>query len=258
MTAPGDWAPVEVELRHWAEAGRAARLWLRDDDAVAVTPALQRLAAMTRNAAVPTMLAVIPAGAEPALADFVVRQLQWRVAVHGFAHTNYASMFAKKAELGAHRPLDVVLADIARGLDWLDGLFAAKLAPMLVPPWNRIDQAVVKELPRLGIEALSAFGPEPGGLVPGPLRLNTHVDIIDWGGNRGGHDHDLLIARLAKSLAQARAAGGRPVGILSHHLVHDATAWGFLEALIGFVGPRSDIGWWPPDRALSGSLNRFG
>ncbi len=258
MTASADWAPLEAELQHWAEAGRAARLWLRDDDAVAVTPALQRLAAMTRNAAVPTMLAVIPAGAEPTLADFVARQPLWRVAVHGFAHKNYAPQGEKKAELGAHRPLDQVLADIARGLDWLDGLFAAKLAPMLVPPWNRIDDAVVKALPRLGIEALSVFGPEPGGLVPVPQRLNTHVDIIDWRGNRGGHNHDLLIVRLAQSLAQARAAGGRSVGILSHHLVHDATAWGFLDALISFMGPRSDIGWWPPDRALPAMPDRLG
>jgi hypothetical protein len=68
----------------------------------------------------------------------------------------------------------------------------------------------------------------------------------------------VLIAHLAQSLSQARAAGGRPVGILSHHLVHDASAWGFLEALIAFVRPRRDIGWWPPERALAGRPERPG
>jgi hypothetical protein len=258
MTTPADWGPVEAELAHWAAAGHAARLWLRDDDAVAVTPALQRLAAIARSAAIPLMLAVIPAGAEPGLADFVARQPAWRVAVHGFAHHNHAPAGDKKAELGAHRPRQAVLADIARGLDWLDGLFAARLMPVLVPPWNRIDPQIVPELPRLGIEVLSAFGPEPTGLVPAPRRLNTHVDIIDWRGSRGGIDHDRLIVQLAQSLAEARQAGGRPVGILTHHLVHDAAAWGFVEALAAFVRPRRDIAWWPPERALSGLADRFG
>lgn len=258
MTAPAEWGPVEAELAHWRAAGKPARLWLRDDDAITVTPALQRLAAMTRNAAIPVMLAVIPAGAEPDLADFVARQPAWRVAVHGFAHHNHAPRGEKKAEFGPHRPREAVLADIVRGLDWLDGLFAAKLAPVLVPPWNRIGEDVVAELPRLGIEVLSAFGAEPTGLVAGPRRLNTHVDIIDWRGSRSGLDHQALIAQLAASLAQARAAGGRPVGILSHHLVHDAAAWGFLEALTAFVRPRGDVGWWPPERALPGRPEGLG
>ncbi len=258
MTALADWAPVEAELAHWRAAGHAARLWLRDDDAVAVTPALQRLGAITQKARIPTMLAVIPAGAEAGLADFVARQPHWRVAVHGFAHANHAPAGEKKAELGPHRPREEVLADIARGLDWLDGLFAARLMPVLVPPWNRIDEAVVRDLPRLGIESLSVFGPEPTGLVAGPRRLNTHVDLIDWRGSRGGHDHNLLITRLAEALAAARSAGGRPVGILTHHLVHDERAWGFLEALVAFTAASPDIAWWAPERALPGLAERFG
>jgi len=257
MSEAVDWAPLEAELARWQSAGRAARLWLRDDDAVAATPALERLAALTRNAGIFALIAVIPARAEPGLADFVMRQPHWQVAVHGFAHVNHASEGEKKAELGAHRPLDQVLADIAQGRERLKILFAEKLAPVLVPPWNRIDGAVAKELPRLGFAVLSTFGPEPGEAITGLKRLNTHLDLIDWRGNRGGLPHDVLITRLAEALADARATGGRPLGILTHHLVHDARAWEFLEALAEFTQGRRDVAWWPPTEAWSGLAGRL-
>ena len=70
---------------------------------------------------------------------------------------------------------------------------------------------------------------------PAPLRVvNTHVDIIDWHGGRGGKDH----GRAGRcELVGGTAVGGcdagsrEPVGILTHHLVHDETAWLFLERL---------------------------
>ncbi len=253
MSEAADWAPVEAELARWHAAGQAARLWLRDDDAVAVTPPLERLAALTRNAGIHALIAVIPARAEPGLADFVARQPHWRVAVHGFAHVNHAPRAEKKAELGAHRPLDQVLADIERGCERLRTLFAGTLAPVLVPPWNRIDETVAAALPRLGFQVLSAFGPEPAGELTGLRQLNTHLDIIDWRGSRGGLAHDVLIARLAEALADARKAAGRPLGILTHHLVHDARAWEFLEALANFTRGRRDIRWWPPERGVERS-----
>lgn len=253
MSAAAEWAPVEAELARWQGARRAARLWLRDDDAVALTPALERLAALTRDAGIFPLIAVIPAGAGLDLAEFVERQPHWQAAVHGFAHVNHAGAGEKKAELGAHRPLDAVLADIARGRGRLKTLFAQRLAPVLVPPWNRIDAAVAAELPRLGFQVLSTFGPEPGEAITGLRHLNTHLDIIDWRGNRGGLPHDVLIARLAEALAQARAAGGRPLGILTHHLVHDARAWEFLQQLAEFTRGRRDIAWWPPGEAWSGA-----
>ena len=63
------WLPLAAELDRWSEAGRQIRLWLRDDDAVAPTPALDRLSALGERFALPVLLAVIPAQAEPALAE---------------------------------------------------------------------------------------------------------------------------------------------------------------------------------------------
>ncbi|PZO01797.1 MAG: polysaccharide deacetylase, partial [Hyphomicrobiales bacterium] len=69
-TASDDiWLPLQAELDRWSEAGLTIRLWLRDDDAVAPSPALDRLADVGERFALPVLLAVIPMLAEPALAS---------------------------------------------------------------------------------------------------------------------------------------------------------------------------------------------
>ena len=103
-----------------------------------------------------------------------------------------------------------------------------KAFPMLVPPWNRIDAALLPHLRNLGYRALSGFGvARPQASVP---VVNTHIDLIDWRGMRGCRDHAVLIAGLVDHIGRARLTG-EPVGILTHHLVHDAGVWAFLESL---------------------------
>ena len=61
------WTDLGAELDAWAETGRSATLWWRDDDAVAPTPALDaqlRIAGTT-----PLALAVIPSETGPLLAN---------------------------------------------------------------------------------------------------------------------------------------------------------------------------------------------
>ncbi len=53
-----------------------------------------------------------------------------------------------------------------------------------------------------------------------------HVDVMDWHGTRGGRDADVLFVEIATSLQSVAA-----LGILTHHLVHDAAVWSFLERL---------------------------
>ncbi len=62
------WHLVTQELETWRAAGQTARLWLRDDDAVAVTPALERLLALSSRYRSPLLLCVIPMRAEKDLA----------------------------------------------------------------------------------------------------------------------------------------------------------------------------------------------
>jgi hypothetical protein len=99
---------------------------------------------------------------------------------------------------------------------------------MLVPPWNRIDASIVSGLKHVGYEILSTFGRKTHN---GLITINTHVDIIDWHGSRGCVDHAMLANQLVQELAASRLFNQYPVGILAHHLVHDESAFKFLEAL---------------------------
>jgi hypothetical protein len=222
------WQPLTTELARWRQAGRTADFWLRDDDAIEPTAALDRLLATTAAHAVPVALAVIPASTGMPLAERLARENHVTVAVHGWSHENHAPQDEKKQELGRHRPGEIVLAELSQGRARLQRLHAGRFAPMLVPPWNRIDADLLPHLAGIGFSALSVFGvPRPG-----PMRmLNSTVDIMDWRGNRGGRDHAALISEIVAQLERAFRGEGAPVGLLSHHLVHDEVAWTFLDRL---------------------------
>jgi hypothetical protein len=216
--------------------GQIARFWLRDDDAEEPTPALDRLIAVTGKYDVPCLLAVIPAWTGAALAQRLETAPHIAVAVHGWAHQNHAPVTEKKRELGLHRPLPVVLAELAQGLATLQNLHGARCLPLLVPPWNRIDASVIMGLPGIGYQGLSVFGPEK----PAPLAmLNTHVDLVDWQGTREGRTDAALVADIHKALA----AGIADIGFLTHHLVHDAKAWDFLDRLFALTANHPGCSW---------------
>ncbi len=232
--------PVMRELDRWQAAGKTARFWLRDDDAVEPTPALGQLLAVTAAHGVPVTLAVIPEPAGPELAERLAAAPQAEIAVHGFAHANHAPPGQKKQELGAHRPQEVVLAQLRAGFGKLRALHGDRFVPLLVPPWNRIDPALIPHLGSLGFAALSVFGPEkPQGM---PL-VNTHVDLIDWHGTRGGRDGAALVREIMARLQAMRESGEGVMGFLTHHLVHDAAAWDFLEALLGVTAAHPACRW---------------
>lgn len=220
-------------LDRCAAAGKPARLWLRDDDAVDPSPALDRLLQMT--GAVPVTLAVIPALSGQALADRLADQHQVTVAVHGWSHQNHAGAGEKKQELGLHRPLATLLDDLARGFAHLSSLHGPRFAPVLVPPWNRIAPEVVEGLSAIGFRALSVFGKE----FPAPVRVvNTHVDPIDWHGTRSARPLPDLMQELADAIQQ-----GGPIGVLTHHLVHDAALWAFLDQLFEITRGHPGCSW---------------
>lgn len=244
MTHSDIWQPFYDELARWRDLGRTPELWLRDDDAFKPSPRLDRLISLTAEFAIPVALAIIPANARPGLAERIAHESHIHPTVHGWSHANHAPFWQKKQELGLHRPRTAVLNELTQGLTRLSELFGDRLVPMLVPPWNRIDSALIDDLPALGFRALSVFGNKLQSR-PGLTVVNMHVDIIDWHRGKACHDHAWLVASLAKELAAARAADGYAVGILSHHMVSDDEAFRFLRDLFTATPP-DRVSWRAP------------
>ena len=218
---------LNAALDECSRRGIKADLWLRDDDAIEPTPALDMLLDLCGSFSVPVTLAVIPEMTTDKLATHLDASDIADVVVHGWSHVNYAGAKEKKQELGSHRDLAIVLDELQSGLDKLQDLHGRRLVPMLVPPWNRIDAGIVTSLADIGYRALSVFGPEKNTVPP---CLNTHVDVIDWHGSRGGRDDDILFSETAARILRTVEEGGT-TGILTHHLVHDDTVWRFLRHL---------------------------
>jgi hypothetical protein len=225
------WQALAEEAARWRDAGRTAELWWRDDDAADHTPALDRLMALHREMAAPLALAVVPARATPALAQCLVGEAGLDVLQHGYAHMNHAPLAEKKVELGLHRPAMVVLGELGTGWLALERLLGSRPLPVLVPPWNRIASGLLPTLSEIGFRGLSTFGPRRRIRLRGLVEVNTHVDLVDWKGNRGFVGEEAALAVLAHSLAVARTASAEPIGLLSHHLAMDAKAWDFLRSM---------------------------
>ena len=223
------------ELDNRARCGTPLRLWLRDDDVTGPSPALDQLLQIAGAHHLPLTFAAIPKLTGQPLAGRLAQAKGISVAVHGWCHANHAGLGEKSQELGGHRPAAVVLDELKQGFARLQDLFPAQFVPVLVPPWNRIAAGVIAGLPALGYRALSVFG--PANTAPLAL-LNTHVDLIDWRGTRGGRADDDLFADILSA-----AALGSPVGILGHHLVHDAQAWRFLDRLFKLTADHPGCLW---------------
>ena len=232
------------ELDRWAELDLTANLWLRDDDAIEITGALVQLTQLSATFHIPLLLAVIPQPAKAELHGLFDEHPLLSAAVHGYEHRNHAKTGQKSIELGGQRSDDQVCRELLASREKLKSVLAGKLTDILVPPWNRISEPVARRLPELGFNCVSTFGAAAeANDTKGLCQLNTHLDIIDWKGNRGGRDPDWLVKEFVKLLHEARDAGGTPVGILTHHLVHDEIAWMFLEELLALTARHPAVRW---------------
>ncbi|WP_027257531.1 polysaccharide deacetylase family protein [Leisingera aquimarina] len=230
-----DWSGLDRELEHWQTGGLTLPLWWRDDDAMSHSTELERLTELSADLDLPVHLAVIPHGVTPDLGRFVADHQQLIPVVHGWAHQNHAPAGEKKAEFGAHRPLEELLDDAERGLTALQEMFGTGLRPMFVPPWNRISPEMLTWLAGAGFTAVSTFTPRKSAKpASGLLRVNTHLDPINWKGARSLVPPEQLINQVACQLRDRRlgdADNAEPYGLLTHHLVHDEAVWDFTAAL---------------------------
>ena len=241
-----DWSGLESELDAWQKAGRTATFWWRDDDAKGVTNELDRLLALRKEARVPLALAVIPAGAHDPLARRLGSLVEVSVLQHGYAHVNHAPEGEKNVEIGGGRPADQILGELIAGREKLESLFSLKALPALVPPWNRIEPAIVAALAERGYTGLSTWGAREAAEASGLVQINAHIDIIDWKGNRKFVGEELALDQAVGHL-KARRAGtadaAEPTGLLTHHMAHDRGCWKFLAAFLARTSKHAAARW---------------
>ena len=221
------WRALEEEFARWRHAGRTPDFWWRDDDATKPTPELRRLLALSAKSGAPLALAVIPLAAVPEL----FAELSASVLMHGTDHRNRAAAREKKTEFAQSEDEEVALARLANGRARLAALAGPAFVPVLAPPWNRFKQSLVPRLASVGLRGLSRYGARTMGER---LEVNTHVDIIDWRGSRGFCGEQAVLEMVVMHLSARRngkADAAEPTGLLTHHAVHDAAAWAFLEHL---------------------------
>jgi hypothetical protein len=241
------WLWLGHELETWADMGKTADFWWRDDDATGPGNTLDRLVGLSSDCDAPLALAVIPSRLEPELVDFLQNRTLITVLQHGFAHENHAAHGQRKLELGGIRASAQTISDLKRGYHILEQHFADRFKPILVPPWNRIDGQVVSCLTDIGFAGISTMKVRRNAYpVPGLLQVNAHLDPINWRHQGGFIGVYPAIAILIQHL-QARRTGYRdseePTGILTHHLVQNEAVWHFLEDLLQFLSNHPAVSW---------------
>lgn len=244
------WDAVHQELARWKAAGLEARFWLRDDDACDMTPQLDLLAAFAKRHGVQIGLAVVPGKLTKRLSAKLREEPEPFVPFcHGFMHTNYGPP-AAPSEFGPDRPYAALQADAAHARAAFAEHFP-ELPGFFVPPYGRISEALSQRLPQLGFCALSngaditaqrlarAHGLTnllPANPLPAPRAgdVNVHVDPIDWRA-KTAHQDGVIVRQLLGELRLRRkgyACARAPIGILTHHLVHDEAIWQACESVL--------------------------
>jgi hypothetical protein len=226
-----DWTPLQSELRIWQAEGLALPIWWRDDDAISHTAALDQMVARAEGLSMPVHIAVIPKHADQSLVNAVAAEQKLVPLVHGWAHENHATPGRKKSEFG--EPRQGQIPDARAAIDRMKALFGTAFATVFVPPWNRIDPAMIAQLPALGYRALSTFTPRATRApCDGLVQINTHIDPIDWRGGGGLRSPEALLSNLTEHLQDRREGGAdaaEPLGMLTHHLVQDDETWRFTQ-----------------------------
>lgn len=232
-----NWSALSGELALWRQAGLTLPLWWRDDDAVADTPELGRLSALSDKLCLPVYVAVIPSLIEPTLAPVIMDRHGLIPVIHGWRHISHAPEGAKNAEFG--HPREGAARELIHARNRMNKVFGQQLVPLFVPPWNRFSPMFLHDLGTAGYRGLSTFGPRKSvHAAEGIIQINTHIDPVFWRGNRGLVDPETLVAKLVATLQERRSGQAdceEPLGLLTHHLVHTDDVWSFCGDVISLL-----------------------
>ncbi|MBX2880524.1 MAG: polysaccharide deacetylase family protein [Granulosicoccus sp.] len=241
------WAALVDELDAWSTEGKVADLWWRDDDATSPGPKLDRLFELTTNTGL--LLATIPAPAVPELRPVIEQAPHVRVGQHGYAHINHAPKGKGLGawELGLHRGEAAVLDDLDCGRDILEQLFGELFVAVVIPPWNRLDAALVRPIADRGYLGISRFGARnQKHVTESCVVVNSHCDPINWksGPQFTGESKalDQLISHL-ESRRTGEVDAAEPTGVLTHHVVLDEAGWDFCTRLVEVLDSHPAASW---------------
>ena len=126
-------------------------------------------------------------------------------------------------------------------------LFEDQFLPVLAPPWNRIGKGVARSLSDWGYEGLSLYTPRNRTIeVETLVRVNTHVDLIDWKGTRG-FKGDVKVLEQAVGHLEDRRTGkvdkDEPTGLITHHLAHDQGCREFIARFLAVLSRHPAVAW---------------
>ena len=234
------WFLLERELARWRAAGHSAALWWRDDDARKPTAQLDRLLSIAQAHATPLTLAVVPDVCLKALSSRLASAGDVTAVQHGFDHQNRREG-AHAGELPHDWSAEQIRAHLAPG--WANLATLPQARPVYVPPWNDVHPLLPQVLVEAGYEGWSAWqdNGEPGGLA----RVDAHLDLLRWRGGARFRGSAKFLKELRRMLASRRKTGrwDAPIGLLTHHLVHDERSWQFLYRFIGWTRKRPAMTW---------------
>lgn len=227
-------AVIGPELARWRAAGHAPAFWWRDDDARRLTPALDRLLALSTRLAAPITIAAVPDGDIAALAKACGAAPDVELAIHGFRHENRAPPGRPSGEVNDLDDLAEVMSDLGAAMEVFR---RAGITPgLFVPPWNNAHPTLKRALGLRGLD-LSCYGEMWSAAEPD--RLDAHLDVMRWKPKARFRGAVRFLLRARRLLAERRAKGAwdQPLGLLTHHLVHDEPTWRFLEAFLPVAKP---------------------
>jgi hypothetical protein len=223
-------APLRRELDQWKLAGQSVAFWLRDDDAIIMTPKFQPLLALQQKYDLPIVIAVIPKIAGVCLANVIRQYSKISVVQHGWSHDNHMNDNKFYSEFSADRMLGEVHNDLQAGKAQLKQLYGKQFVDGFVPPWNHFSAHLLPLLKNY--EFIS--GREHTVCANSPVpSLPAHIDVLRWKGQPRFRGRRRIVREVCAQLkSQCQTGQYQPVGILLHHLDMDKMTWQFLDELM--------------------------
>jgi len=259
-TRASTWEALLNELDCWSEKGMVATFWFRDDDAAAVTPQLLRLRELAVRHGVEIALAVIPGKLESDLVEYLrIEGSPFHEMCHGWKHVDYGPN-GRPGEFGRDRPLSELRADAKLAFNAFEAHFGGA-GVVFVPPYGRIAEELIDALREIGFVGVSTG---PTNVERRMARILSHlswlpsvrlrngrsfphfdvqIDPFDWarGSSRTASSVSEEIVGHLRLRRIGFVAPHAPIGLLTHHLVHDDATWELCGQLLEALTKHSAV-----------------